>query len=270
MDVLREHEIAEAGHRILTRSMDEKLELLGELGRWRRDMRLLDLASGKGEMLCTWARRTGSAAWGWTSARSSCRPRGTGPLTWGSPTGSGSSWADASTFAVDEASFDAVACIGATWIGGGLAGTIALMRPALAPGGLLLIGEPFWREEPPGEAHAALDLGPHTFTSLAGTWTASRMPGSSSWRWCWPTSKLDRYMAAAVWTAAACLDEHPGHPDAAGMREYLSRSRRSYLAYGRRYLGWGGVRTAAAGEGPRAGGLPGPARRRPRCLPGPA
>ena len=59
MDVLRQHEIAEASHRILNPFTDQKLELLGELCQWRRDMRLLDLASGKGEMLCTWARRHG-------------------------------------------------------------------------------------------------------------------------------------------------------------------------------------------------------------------
>ena len=59
MDVLRQHEIAEAGHRILNPFTDQKLELLGELCRWRRDMRLLDLCSGEGEMLCTWAHRHG-------------------------------------------------------------------------------------------------------------------------------------------------------------------------------------------------------------------
>ena len=59
MDVLRQHEIAEAGHRILNPFTEEKLELLGQLCRWRRDMRLLDLCSGKGEMLCTWSHRHG-------------------------------------------------------------------------------------------------------------------------------------------------------------------------------------------------------------------
>ena len=240
MDVLRQHEIAEAGHRILNPFTDEKLELLGELCRWRRDQRLLDLGSGKGEMLCTWARRHGIQGLGVDLSEvfvSAARDRA---AHLGVADRVRFEQAEASAFAVDQASFDAVACIGATWIGGGLAGTVDLMRPALAPGGLLLIGEPFWREEPPGEAHAALDLGPYTFTSLAGTLDRFEDAGlelvemvladEHSW---------DRYMAAQWWTVAAWLAEHPGHPDAAGMREYLDRSRRSYLAYGRRYLGWG-------------------------------
>ena len=78
------------------------------------------------------------------------------------------------------------------------------MRPALAPGGLLLIGEPFWREEPPGEAHAALDLGADAFTSLPGTLERFEAAGlellemvladGNSW---------DRYVAAQWWTVAA-------------------------------------------------------------------
>ena len=57
----------------------------------------------------------------------------------------------------------------------------------------------------------------------------------------------DRYLGAQWWTVAAWLDGHPGHPDAAEMREYLNRSRRSHLAYGRRYLGWGVFVLRAAG-----------------------
>jgi SAM-dependent methyltransferase len=240
MDVLRQHEIAEAGHRILNPFSDEKLALVGELCRWRRGQRLLDLGSGKGEMLCTWARRHGIQGVGVDLSEVFV------PAAWDRAAHLGVAdlvrfeLADASAFGVDEASFDAVACIGATWIGGGLAGTIGLMRPALGPGGLLLIGEPFWREEPPGEAHAALDLGPHEFTSLPGTldrFTAAGLEllemvlaDGDSW---------DRYVAAQWWTVAEWLDEHPDHPDAAQMREYLDRSRRSHLAYGRRYLGWG-------------------------------
>ena len=239
MDVLREHEIAEAGHRILNPFTDEKLELLGELCRWRRDQRLLDLASGKGEMLCTWARRHGIRGLGVDisevfvpAARDRAAHLGVADRV-------RFELADAGTFSVDEASFDAVACIGATWIGGGLTGTIGLMRPAVVPGGLLLIGEPFWREEPPAEARD-IALGSNEFTSLEGTLDRFEDAGlelvemvladEHSW---------DRYMATQWWTVAAWLEQYPGHPDAAGMREYLNRSRRSYLAYGRRYLGWG-------------------------------
>jgi SAM-dependent methyltransferase len=240
MDVLHQHEIAEAGHRIMNPFTDEKLELVGELCRWRRDTRLLDLGSGKGEMLCTWARRHGIQGLGVDLSEVHVAAARARAAHLGVADRVRFEQAEASTVEVEPGSFDAVACIGATWIGGGLAGTADLMRPALAPGGLLLIGEPFWREEPPGEAHAALDLGEEEFTSLPGTLERFEAAGlellemvladGDSW---------DRYVAAQWWTVARWLDDHPDHRDAPEMRGYLDRSRRSHLAYGRRYLGWG-------------------------------
>jgi SAM-dependent methyltransferase len=46
---------------------------------------------------------------------------------------------------------DVASCIGATWIGHRVAGTIEILERSLEPGGLLLIGEPYWRLEPPDE-----------------------------------------------------------------------------------------------------------------------
>lgn len=54
---LRLHEIAETNHRILNPFDETKLMLLGEICRLQSGMRQLDLACGKGEMLCQWAKR---------------------------------------------------------------------------------------------------------------------------------------------------------------------------------------------------------------------
>lgn len=62
--MLRHHEIAEADHRILNPFTEEKLRLLGEVSRIGPGTRILDLACGKGEMLCRWAADFGSAGHG--------------------------------------------------------------------------------------------------------------------------------------------------------------------------------------------------------------
>jgi len=46
-------------------------------------------------------------------------------------------------------------------------------------------------------------------------------------------------LASQLWTVHEWLRANPGHPEATAMREYADSSRRSYLAYNRRYLGWG-------------------------------
>src|SRR5512141_2039778 len=163
MDVLRQHEISEANHRILNPFDDAKLMLLGEVCRLRAGQRQLDLACGKGEMLCRWAARFGIEGLGidisevfLAAARERAEELGVADRVRFVA-------GDAGKAEVDAASYDIVSCIGATWIGGGLAGTIALMRPALRPGGLLLVGEPFLIEPPPQEAFAAMGFSPNEF-----------------------------------------------------------------------------------------------------------
>jgi hypothetical protein len=38
---------------------------------------------------------------------------------------------DEGTYAIERGAFDIVSCIGATWIGGGLAGTVNKLKPGL-------------------------------------------------------------------------------------------------------------------------------------------
>lgn len=48
-------------------------------------------------------------------------------------------------YEAEPRSFDVgVSCVGGTWIAGGLAGTLELMRRPLLAVGLLLVGEPVW------------------------------------------------------------------------------------------------------------------------------
>src|SRR5262245_8811850 len=64
MNILEQHEIAEAAHRILNPFTEEKLMLLGDICRLSPGARQLDLACGKGEMLCRWAQTYGTVGHG--------------------------------------------------------------------------------------------------------------------------------------------------------------------------------------------------------------
>jgi cyclopropane fatty-acyl-phospholipid synthase-like methyltransferase len=163
MDVLSQHAIAEADHRILNPFTEEKLMLLGEVCRLTEGQRQLDLTCGKGEMLCRWADRFGISGVGvdisdvfLAAARARAEELGVaGQVRF--------EHGDAGRIAVEPGSYDIVSCIGATWIGGGLTGTIELIRPAVRPGGLMLIGEPYWTEPPPAPAYEALGVKPDEF-----------------------------------------------------------------------------------------------------------
>ncbi len=237
---LRLHEIAETDHRILNPFTEEKLMLLGEICRLKPEMRQLDLACGKGEMLCQWARRWGINGVGVDISKVFLAAAHARAEEMNVDDRVSFVEGDAGQYLAEANGYDVVSCIGATWIGNGIVGTLALMQKALKPGGILLVGEPYWIDPPPEAAYAAEGVGKDEFTSLAGTFERIESAGcelvemvladGDSW---------DRYEAAQWWTIRQWLLDHPDDPDADALRAFVQNGRRSYLDYGRRYLGWG-------------------------------
>ncbi|MCA2230344.1 SAM-dependent methyltransferase [Nonomuraea aurantiaca] len=237
---LRFHEIAESRHRILNPISDEKLHLVGEICRITPGTRHLDLACGKGEMLTRWAARYGSYGVGvdiskvfLAAARERADELGVADQVRFIE-------ADAGTYEDEPHSYDIVSCIGATWIGDGLAGTLTLIRRLLRPGGLALVGECYWISPPPPEACASLQVQRDSFASLSGTakliedagYELVEMVMANHDTW-------DRYVAAQWWTLSEWLRENPDDPEAPALRQFLDRARSSYLEYGRQYMDWG-------------------------------
>jgi SAM-dependent methyltransferase len=234
------HEIAESGHRILNPFTDEKLMELATVSRVSASTRVLDLACGKGEMLARWAQELGCSGLGVdisetfvTAARARADALGVAKQVV-------IELGNAREYVTEPEAFDVGACIGATWLGDGVPGTVELLRPAIAPGGLLLIGEPYWREPPPAETRRALAGDEEAFDDLAGLLERFESAGTElvemvladghSW---------DRYVAAQWWTLREWLDAHPDDALREDVERYLDHSRRRHLTYRRRYLGWG-------------------------------
>lgn len=236
---LRFHEIAESSHRILNPITIEKLMLLGEMANLRAGMRVLDLCSGKGEMLLQWSRAFGSGGVGvdFSNVFLSAAHARAAELTLTDRVSF--EFGDAAKWQSDER-FDVVCCIGATWIGGGLGGTLEIMRRHLKPGGMLFVGEIFWHEDPPKAAVTALELKQDEAVSLGATLDRIEAAGcdllemvlanGDSW---------DRYCAAQWLAVDDYLRVNPSDPEAAELRVWIAKARRSHLEFGRRYLGWG-------------------------------
>lgn len=239
---LRFHEIAETNHRILNPFTEDQLMLLGEICRIDSGTRQLDLCCGKGEMLSRW-----SAEWGLygvgvdiskvflDAARQRAAELGVLPrLTFVE--------GDAAQYPEDHHQFDIVSCIGATWIGNGLVGTLALMQKALKDQrSLLLVGEPYWIDEPPQAAYDVLVGGQvDAYVSLEGTLRRFESAGlellemvvADHHGW-------DRYEAMQWMSTFDWLEQHPDDPDAPALRRWIRDNRWAYLTYGRRYFGWG-------------------------------
>ncbi|MFD4831899.1 SAM-dependent methyltransferase [Streptomyces uncialis] len=241
MDLPRSFTVREGSHRICNPFTSEKLALLGQAITPVPGTRMLDLASGKGEMLCTWARDHGVTGTGvdistvfLDAARERAAELGVADRV-------DFVHADASGHVADDP-VGIAACIGATWIGSGVAGTVELLRRSLAPGGMMLIGEPYWRREPEDQAtvegcHMArkddlLTLPEllQQFGDLGCDVVEMVVADQDSW---------DRYVAAQWLNIRRWLDANPDDELADEMRAELIAAPVQHARYQREYLGWG-------------------------------
>lgn len=233
--------IREASHRILDPFTAQKLSTLGAALRLPPETTMLDLACGKGETLCTWARDHQLRGVGVDlnppfvdAARSRATELGVADRV-------EFVLGDASAYVADEP-VDLVSCCGATWIGDGVPGTLDLLARSLRPGGMALIGEPFWRLDPPDQAavegcYATDRADFRTLPGLVEQFAASGwdlvemvLADQDSW---------DRYVAAQWLNLRTWVDAHPDDELVGELREELHGAPARYVRYQREYLGWG-------------------------------
>ena len=241
MDIPRIFNITESAHRIHNPITPEKLATLGAALRLKMGTRVLDLGSGSGEMLCTWARDFGVIGTGVDLSRLFTAQAKRRAEELGVADRVKFIHGDAAGFVSDEKA-GVAACVGATWIGGGVAGTIALLARSLETGGIILIGEPYWRQPPPTEevakgclAGAIADflLLPKLLASFGHLgYDVVEMVLADQDGW-------DRYEAAKWLTMRRWLEANPDDELAKEVRAKLTPEPRRYATFTREYLGWG-------------------------------
>ncbi len=116
------------------------------------------------------------------------------------------------------------------------------MEQSAGEKGLLLVGDVYWRADPPPEAVTALfgDLHGVDCLSLRGQverfhelgYDVVEMITADERGW-------DRYVAASWMNMRQWLDANPGDPLAPEMRSDLTRSQLHHVRWQRPYLGWG-------------------------------
>jgi SAM-dependent methyltransferase len=232
----RYYVVAESSHELQNPTSEEKLVLLGKRLGLGAESRVLDIASGRGGPALVLARTFGCTVEGieiepafQEVAVGRARELGLAERV-------AFRVQDASTAELPEETYDAALCLGASFVYGDLAETISRLAPAVRPGGHVVVGEPYWKRLRLPEDYDDRNL---LLTTLEGTVRLFETEGlpvvsviaSSDDDW-------DRYETLHWQAVERWLAENPADAEADEIRSRSERHKRTYLRYGRDYLGW--------------------------------
>jgi len=228
------HAVAERDHELLNPTNPAKIRLLGERLRLGPNSRVVDLACGKAGPALILAESFGCRVLGVERAPEFVADARVRVETAGLTDRIEIVEGDAAAFPLEPGTWDAVLCLGASFVWHGLDGTLEALAPAVRPGGNVVVGEPFWRSWPlpagiDDDGYLPLRETVARFET-AGLALVSLIASSED---DWDTYESLRWRAVEEWLA-----QHPDDPDAREIRLRHEASRDAYLRYERALFGW--------------------------------
>ena len=241
MDRWKYFDITHKHHLLCNPTSAAKLDAIIDLIKLEPGARVLDIACGKAEMLARLAERYRISGTGVdlspyfiSDARRKLQER--------------APQADIQLLEMDGAqyqpeapgSFDLAMCIGASWVFEGHRGTLRALKGMAHPGGLILVGEPFWMREPGDEYLAEPEVPKREeFADHHGNVVVGEEEGlaplytsvSNQDDW-------DRYITLQWYAADEFARAHPDDPDVPEILAKQEHSREVYLKWERDTLGW--------------------------------
>ncbi|MHB8598813.1 MAG: SAM-dependent methyltransferase [Ktedonobacteraceae bacterium] len=232
--------IAHQGMRYCNPFSSEKIEDIINLLDLTLEARVLDIGAGKAELLIRLVERFSVHALGidfssaflseaYAQAKARIPPE---KLTLQE--------CDVTTFQAGVESFDLVICLGASHILGGFQGTLQHMDQWVRPGGQILIGDGYWKQEPAPEYLAAMGATRDEYLTHAQNVAIGVAKGlipmyasvcnDDEWgRYEWlHLRNIERYAM-----------QHPDDPDVPALIARIRSWRDLYLRWGRETLGFG-------------------------------
>ncbi len=229
------HAVAERDHVLQNPTSPEKIMLLGEHLRLGPGSDLVDLACGKAGPAVLLAERFGSRITGVERAAEFAAAARAHVSAAGLEESIEIVEQDALDFPLEAERHDAALCLGASFVWGGLAETLAALTPSVRPGGHVVVGEVYWQRPVPSDypdgdgGWVSLAETLDRFASAGLALTAVIASSVDDW---------DRYESLHWRALEDWLGDHPDDPDAPEIRRRHLSSRERYLRWDRDLLGW--------------------------------
>ena len=240
MDMWKYFGITHADHTVMNPMSLAKTEELITCLRLPDRGRVLDVACGKAEFLCLVALRYDVLGTGLDLSPITIQEARENVVARGLEKRIELLHMDGGKYEPDRgALLELASCIGASWIYAGHKGTLEALSRMVQPGGLVLVGEPFWKTEPDPDylkltGQSANLCGTHgsnvqTGVDLGLSFLYSVVSNEDDW---------DRYEGLQWQAAERYATAHPDDADVEQLLQTLHRNRDAYLRWGRDCLGW--------------------------------
>lgn len=201
--------------------------------------RVLDIACGKGEFLIRTARRWKCDAVGVDLSPLFAADARANVEGAGLERAIEIVEANGSEYSGKPSSFDAAVCLGASWIWGGLEGTLRALSSWAKPGGVIVVGEPFWRSTPSADHLEAAGLTESSFsTHLGNTQTGLGLGLGLLHTIVSSEDDWDRYEGYQWYAAERYSRRNHEDPDTLELMAKARKFRDNYLQWGRDEIGW--------------------------------
>lgn len=136
--------------------------------------------------------------------------------------------------------FDVVICIGSTHLYGGYVPTLKALKEAVNPGGILVVGDLYWRKKPEPPYLDALKLPEDAFTAFA---EYPYLGADEGFIPIYSTSASEADWDHYEWLTYRAIEhyarENPDDDDSPIMLERIHEARDRYLKWGRYTMGFG-------------------------------
>lgn len=250
--VKRFHEIAESDQKLFVPLSSEKMMRLGHVCKLSEETRVLDLGSGKGELLIQWARNFHIKGTG-VDVREEmvevAQQHADDMEVWSQVNFVNSDLGD---YVQPYHQYHVVTHLATVPFGGNLVTTIEYMKDALRAHetGLLVIGETFWEQSPPSDLFDSVAIEASVVPHMGQISDALDEADVDLLDLVLADKReMDIYQSQQWRSTLNWLQTHPEDPERDDVIKWLRESRRNYLKFEREYLGWGVFVIAVEGTG---------------------
>lgn len=227
-------------HGIINPSNPEKLDRLVSLLKLPPDASVLEIATGKGELITRIIEAYGASGvavdlspdFGRLAQERFHKRIPEADITFLE--------IDGAKYQPDEPeSFDLTLCLGASWIWNGHKGTLEALKAMTKPGGLIAVGEPFWVKDPDPEFLERAGYGKEIFgTHYENVQTGEELGLSLLYTIVSERYDWDNYYNLWWYAGEEYMRQTPDDPDVPAFKAWLEDAKEQYFRWERDAMGW--------------------------------